>query len=431
MPGTPQKTWSPDFLESKRLITDPIADQVVATIIESGYEEKINEVFYTLVRNSSFTSDSFSSLPDEVSRVVTDYFEETRHLPAWANQALMDKGEEVFSLYGPEISMILNVKSLPLCYACSKGAKVLYMTGRLTERSGSTDPLARRLMETAQMIMNALAPKGMSPEGKGIVTIQKVRLIHASIRYFLLHEKFNPAGWDAIQYGKPINQEDLAGTLMSFGPLVLKGLEQLGINLTDAQIEGYMHSWKVIGYLMGIDEEFLPDTYEEGWNLGVTIMKHQAAASEHGKELTRACINFLKHILPGSIFDDVPEYMVWFFVQDISKAIDLDLAECLGVKGEHEVRSRIVFKLCDLFFIESNRLNEHSATIAVISSLINRKLLQGFLLHYNDHKNVRFFIPPSLQKDWKLHEKWEDQIVLSPTILGKRIVLQRKNSSIT
>ncbi|UII31422.1 DUF2236 domain-containing protein [Fulvivirga ulvae] len=422
--------WSDDFLESKRSETDPVADNVVATIIESGYEEKINEVFTHLVRNSSFNAETFSSLPGEVNKVVTAYFRETSHLPSWLNTTLMRKGEEVFTLYGPEISMILNVKSLPLCYACSKGAKVLFMTGRLTERSGSIDPLARRLMETAQMIMNALSPGGMSPEGNGIVTIQKVRLIHASIRYFLLHEKYNAKGWDTEFYGKPINQEDLAGTLMSFGPLVLQGLKQLGISLTDEQTMGYMHCWKVIGYLMGIDEEFLPDTFEEGWELGVTIMKHQAAESEHGKELTRSCINFLKHILPGTAFDEVPEYMIWYFVQDISKAIDKDLAQILGVHGEHDLRSRIVFKLCNLFIIESNKLDEHSVVIRLISGLINRKLLQGFLLHYNDHKNVRFYIPPSLQKDWKLHEKWEDSIILSPTIFGKRLVIQKKTDSI-
>ncbi|MBL6445635.1 DUF2236 domain-containing protein [Fulvivirga sp. 29W222] len=422
--------WSDDFLESKRSETDPIADQVVATIIESGYEEKINEVFTHLVRNSSFNAKTFSSLPKKVSEVVTSYFEETKNLPSWADASLMRTGEEVFTLYGPEIAMILNVKSLPLCYACSKGAKVLYMTGRLTERSGSIDPLARRLMETAQMIMNALSPGGMSPQGNGIVTIQKVRLIHASIRYFLLHEKYNPKGWDTDYYGKPINQEDLAGTLMSFGPLVIQGLKQLGINLSNKQVSGFMHSWKVIGYLMGVDDEFLPDTFEEGWDLGIAIMKHQAAESDEGKELTKACINFLKHILPGTAFDEVPEYMIWYFVQDISKAIDKDLAQFLGVRGEHDIRSRIVFKLCRLFIIESNRLEEHSDVIALISGMINKKLLQGFLLYYNDHKNVRFYIPPSLQKDWKLHEKWEDMVVITPNIFGKRLVIQKKTDTL-
>ncbi len=38
------------FLTAKRHETDPLADQVVATIIDEGFEERINEIFYTLAR---------------------------------------------------------------------------------------------------------------------------------------------------------------------------------------------------------------------------------------------------------------------------------------------------------------------------------------------------------------------------------------------
>ena len=423
--------WSLEFLESMRQVTDPLADKVVATIIESGYEEKINEAFYSLVRNSGFSPADFAFLPQEVRDAVVSYFENSAALPEWADQDLMKIGEDVFSLHGPEIALILNVKSLPLCYACSKGAQVLYMTGRLTERTGSIDQLARRLMETSQMIINALAPNGMAPGGNGIITIQKVRLIHASIRYFLQHPKFNPQGWDVQHYGLPINQEDMAGTLMSFAPLVLDGLDQLNIKLTPSQKQGYMHAWKVIGYLMGVNEKFLVDTFEEGWDLGVTIMRHQAAESEHGKALTSACIDFLTSILPGNIFDSVPEYMIWYFVQDISKAIDLDLGKALGVENGHHIKNDIVFKICELFFVEVSKADSHSKVIAELTKLINRKLLNGFLHHFNDGKNVRFFIPPSLQDDWKLRDTWNDEYVLSPTILGRRLVIQQKKDSLT
>ncbi|UII19478.1 oxygenase MpaB family protein [Fulvivirga ligni] len=392
-------------LESKRSLTDPIADQVVAQIIESGYEEKINDIFYTLVRTNGFDGEAFSSLPDPISQLLVNYFDETSHLPSWADPVLIAQGEAVFSEYGPEISMILNVKSLPLCYACSNGAEVLYMTGRLTERSGSLNPLARRLMETSQMIMNALAPGGMSPTGNGIITIQKVRLIHASIRYFIQHERYNPKGWNADTLGKPINQEDLAGTLMSFGPLVLKGLQQMNIELSDAKIKGYMHAWKVIGYLMGVEDLFLTDDYAEGWNIGVAIMKHQAKASDHGKELTKACIDFLNSIIPGNLFDEMPEYMIWYFSQDVSEAIGLDIAAALGVREGDQLRDKVMLKLCDLFFRDMGKVGDHSKIIFGISCYLNRKVLQGFLHHFNDNKNVRFSIPPSLQDDWKLNEE--------------------------
>ncbi len=428
-----QKTtskWSAEMLEEKRKHTDPLADQVVTTIIESGYEEKINEVFHTLIKNESFTEDTFKDFPDEVRIPVTDYFNTTKILPDWVDNTQVKKGENLFSIYGPEISMLLNVKSLPLCYACSKGAKVLHLTGRLSDKNGNIDPLARRLMETAQMIVYAMAPGGLAPGGKGIVTMQKVRLIHASIRYFIKHPTLNQAGWDTEEFGEPINQEDMAGTLMSFAALILKGLDQLNIDLSTEEQEAYMHCWRIVGHVMGVDENLIPKNYEEGWELGIAIMKNQAAESTWGTELTTSCINFLKSIIPGNLFDDVPEYMIWYFVQDVSEAIGKDIAPMIGVEKTGGLKSVIILKLMKLIFKGIDETEDHSKVIQKLSGHFNRVMLQGFLKHFNEGKNVNFYIPPSLQKNWKLQEEWENKIILTPSIFGNRITLQKRTDTL-
>jgi hypothetical protein len=207
----------------------------------------------------------FSSLGQPISDLLDNYLDVSGKLPAWADAGLIRRGEELFEQYGPEVFMLLNVSSLPLCYCCGNGAQVLYDTGRLLAHNGKVDPLARRLMETAQMIVNVLSVGGLSEGGNGTITVQKVRLIHASIRYFL---KCGQAGgpWDTNTFGEPINQEDLAGTLMSFGPVILTGLKKLGISLSDDDTKAWMHCWNVTGYILGIDETLLPDTYPQGWD---------------------------------------------------------------------------------------------------------------------------------------------------------------------
>ena len=52
--------------------------------------------------------------------------------------------QKVFAKHGPQISLSLLCKSLPEAYACANGAKVLYATGRMTERNGSLDVFTRR-----------------------------------------------------------------------------------------------------------------------------------------------------------------------------------------------------------------------------------------------------------------------------------------------
>ena len=395
------RSWSDEVMDYKRLQADPLADRVISTILSAGLQHEINKVFATLVENSSFHPSSFAKFPKPVYAAVTEYFEQTSKLPPWANQQKMEAGAKVFSLYGPQIALLLNVKALPMCYSCWRGAYVLHQTGRLSERSGSLHPLARRLMETSQMVMNVLTPGSMAPGGSGIVTIQKVRLIHAAIRYFIKQHAVGK-GWDTATYGEPINQEDLAGTLMSFSALVVKGLHQLNIKLSAAETAGYMHSWRVVGYLLGIHEDLLPDSYKEGWNLGITIVRRQAGASKEGKELTRACINFLQYVVPGNLFDDLPEYFIWYFMQDVSKASGKELAEILGVHTQKSIKGRLLLKVARLFLGELDGLDNHSAFVRRISTHFNREMLKGFMSYYNEGKQNHFYIPPSLQADWKL-----------------------------
>ncbi len=417
------------FLSKKRMQTDPLADEVISKIIDLGLEAQINAVFMTLVRNDGYSKLHFDQFPPEVISLIDHYFEESAKLPSWADQTKIKKGQEVFGVYGPEVFMLLNVKSLPMCYTCAKGAKVLYDTGRLTEHGGQIDPLVRRLMETAQMVVNVLQPGGLSPQSNGIISTQKVRLIHASIRYFLKHPKYNPSGWDMQLLGEPINQEDLAGTLMSFSPVILSGLKQMNISLTDDQIEAYTHCWKVIGHLMGVNEDLLPDTFEEGWTLASRILEHQAAESMEGKALTASCLAFINHMIPGNAFDEVPEYLMWYFFQDVSKASNKNLADMVGISSHESLKDAFVLKITQFLMGDLTRL-EHHQIIEKISQPFNHLLLQGMLKHYNDGKKVRFFIPPSLQKDWKITETWELKSQIGPTVLNHRLALQVKKTTV-
>ena len=396
--------WTDTLLDYKRMQTDPLGDETVAKIIESGYLKHIRDVFTTLTSNSSISEDTFSHLPKGLSVMLHDYFEESAKLPDWVNPSLIEAGEQVFSLYGPEISMLLSVKALPLCYACAKGAHVLAQTGRLSAPNGNINPLAKRLMETSQMVVNVLSPGGMRPKGNGIITVQKVRLIHASIRYFLKHPHApEQAAWNATHYGEPINQEDMAGTLMAFSALMLDGLRQLGVELSEEEKNGYMHIWKVVGHLLGLHDDLLANTFEEGWALGTTILRRQAAPSKDGKILTEACIEFLQYMVPGTLFDDVPEYMLWYFLQDVGKATGHNISDYLGLEETHNLKAKVFIKLTHLFVHEYSELEEHSGLVRAISGVFNRKLLQGFLNIYNEGKNQHFFIPPSLKTNWKLN----------------------------
>lgn len=376
-------TWNSSQFEHYRTLADPLADHTIRLIIEQEGKEAINNLFNLLRDNDDIDHVRFP-------QPVEDYFQRTKQLPEWVDWDKVHLGEKVFTKYGPEISMSLLCKSLPEAYACAKGAKVLYATGRMSEHNGSLSVFTRRLMETAQFVINVCSPGGLTPEGKGVVTAQKVRLIHASIRYYL--RKYN---WDYAN-GQPINQQDMAGTLQSFSTLILQGLDQLNIELSQEEKEGYYHVWHVVGHIIGLKDELNPPNYKDGFELGKAILKDQIAHSQEGVELTKAVSQFMEHTLPGNLFDNVPEAIIRFMAGD-------EIAGILRVRPYSKLQKLIIPRMMGEVFESESEANDLGHFKDKLVEKLNMHLLQSMLLHFNDNKKVRFYIPPSLKGMWNLN----------------------------
>lgn len=364
--------------------TDPLADNTVKNVIDSGSLVEMKNVYKQLRENVDVDQ---HQLPE----VIKNYFDKTKNLPDYVNPEMINVGQQVFAKYGPQISLCLMCKSLPEAYVCANGAKVLYTTGRMTEQSGNLNVFTRRLMETAQFVMNVCSPGGLSNTGSGIVTAQKVRLIHASIRYYI-HQQ----SWDTACYGEPINQLDMAGTLQSFSSLIIEGLGILGIDLSDNEKEGYYHIWHVIGSTMGVEPSLNPPTFKEGYALGKAILDDQKKASKEGEELTKAVIDFMQQIIPGNLFDDAPETIIRYLIGD-------EMSDMLNIPKQEDLIGKMIPKLLGHIFDEMSEMEDRHLFIRKLITHFNHLMLQGMLNHFNDYKQVRFYIPPGLRTNWNLN----------------------------
>jgi ER-bound oxygenase mpaB/B'/Rubber oxygenase, catalytic domain len=201
------------------------------------------------------------------------------------------RGEAVFAEHGPEILMALGCYSLPAAYAANDGVRVLAKTGFL--ESAPT----RRLVETAQMIVDVMRPGGLDPRGPGVRNARKVRLMHAAIRRLIL-----AAGdWDATRLGVPINQEDLAGTLCTFAWLPLDALRRLGAHVRREDRDAYVQTWGQVGRILGIREELIPADAHAAEALTARIQARQVQPelpNPDGRELTRALLAMMDAHIP-------------------------------------------------------------------------------------------------------------------------------------
>jgi len=372
--------WTADFLESKRSHTDELADSTVAKIMARKEVAEVNHLFGMITRDDE-------QLPADAPEELKEYFKQTAILPDWADQDLIDLGQQVYIRHGIWISLLLSNKSLPECYACAKGAEVLHRTARLDEQHGSMDTFSRRIAETALFVVFAMSPGGLSPRGRGLIAAQKVRLIHAVIRYYL-HKQ----NWDAARYDQPINQEDMAGTLMSFSALILEGMEQLGIRLEPVEKEAYIHCWRVIGHVVGLHDDLIPANSADALKLGHSILDHQIAPSAQGATLMKALLEFQDKNVKPLMGSDTNIAMLRLMMGDKIS----DLLEVPGI--EQQKISKLGAKIRRIANVMETL--DHSLVFAMLLQFFTRHMSLFMISRMTRSKIINFYIPGSLRSDW-------------------------------
>ena len=365
--------WNDAQLDAMRQAQDPVADPVVAALFAAGQVNAVNGLMQTLVENDGLP-------PDALPASVSAYLAATAGLPEWADPAKIAAGERVFWRYGPAIIAALTCYALPFCYAGRKGVQVLALTARLTSNP------ERRVIETAQMVVDVMRPGGLGAVGSGIRTAQKVRLMHAAVRLLIAQYP----GWKP-EFNLPINQEDIAGTLLSFSSITLDGLERLGYALSTEEMEGYLHAWKVVGHILGIRPEMLPIDNADAGALAARIAARQFAACEEGQYMTRALVQMLQHVVPGDLFDAVPEVLMRYFLGDRT-------ADLLAVAPGHA--AEILLGPLQLLVHTESTLMRSSSELARLHERFGRALIEGIVLVGRGGKRIPFTVPTELLQAW-------------------------------
>jgi hypothetical protein len=206
--------------------------------------------------------------------------------------------------------LCLFCASLPSSYAAKKGVQVLHLTAQLDTHA------RRRVMETGQFLIDVLTVGSLDDGGTGRRTIQRVRLMHAAVRHLIkARSAQRPDMWHP-DWGTPINQEDLAGTLLSFSYVVADPMRRLGVRVSDEDIEAYLHLWNVVGHLLGLRDEMLARDAADAAALVDTIRRRQFEASQAGQELTCALLQLMDELTPLHQFDDTIPPLVRHLIGD-------------------------------------------------------------------------------------------------------------------
>ena len=337
---------------------DPLADDTIARILGLWPQDAlpgaqalqwqriaaVNKAFATWTDNAAMADwQAPDSVPQDIAEALQDFIRAARDLPPWADPALIGRAERAFMDHGVLSCTLLFCASLPECYIIPDLASVLHATGQLEYNT------EHRIRSTAAMIFPVMMHGGLTrPQGSGVAQVLKVRLIHATIRYLILREEPQPGrahvrnvaplerpaqptiyqvlaalGWNTERDGLPCNQSELAYTLLTFGYVFLRGMRRLGIGLSEADEQAYLHTWNVVGHVLGIEGALMIHTMDQGKDL---LQRMQTEGQAHltppdvRPALAGALMSAMEQVIPWRIARPFPRLMTRYLCDRVNFA---------------------------------------------------------------------------------------------------------------
>jgi hypothetical protein len=222
-----------------------------------------------------------AGVPDP-PRPLREFFRLVERVPDWVDFDLVNAGAAAYRRLGTNAADVMLQLALIGSYRFGGPTDLLVETGGLT---GQTT--LRRLAETQQWAVAISEPDAMRRGGAGFKLTVHVRLMHA-----LVNQQFETNGrWDIERWGLPVNQSDQAATLGLFNGALLLGVRLLGVRVSRAESRAIMHLWKYVGWLMGVDEDWLCDTEMAQHRLNYHHLITQSTVSAAGPPLANAVVD--------------------------------------------------------------------------------------------------------------------------------------------
>lgn len=253
---------------------DSLADEVVKEVyLKIGFKEAdalVSSIFLKVVDN----------VPN-VPECLKQLFLEVETLPIWLDKNKLDIGAAFCRRSGAAALIVLRNYCLMGGYESAAINKPLIFTEALKKGA------AKRMAETIEFWVNVTGENALDRSEQGFKHTIKVRLIHAYTRVMILKMPL----WDSNKWGLPINQWDMVATNLGFSLAFMDGLKKLGFKPSKDEVEGLLHFWKYIGYLLGIPAAYLPDTEEQAIEELYKWTITQPPADDDTKALALALMN--------------------------------------------------------------------------------------------------------------------------------------------
>lgn len=297
--------------------SDPVADRLADWLQARG--EPGRSLFEKALR------EGIASVPESPAE-LQEFFSAAETIPRWVDFEQINRGALAYQRFGLVGLIVLSAWSLLNGYHSSAAVKPLAMTGQLRRNA------QRRLAETARFVSEATQVNGLRPGHSGHEISLRVRLIHSHVRRSCLAS----GSWRTHEWGLPINQADMFGTLLEFSLLMMDGARRLGFELTESEADAILALWRYCGHLSGVDPWLLSQLQSETKTRRVADLIHlvQPGPDEDSVALAEALLEVPGQNAPGKAPSWVARFVTRFH-HGLARALNgPEIADDLGLPDD-------------------------------------------------------------------------------------------------
>ncbi|ROO86668.1 uncharacterized protein DUF2236 [Actinocorallia herbida] len=262
-----------------KYVWDADADPVVAGIIERGETDAVNKLLKKWTKNGQ-------ALPAGLPADLVAFIEKARRLPAWTDQAKLEKAVDFNEKRGLYLGVSYGFVSGMMSTVIPREARAVYYS------KGGAD-MRDRITKTAKLGYDVGSANAFQPDGEMIVTCVKTRLAHAGVRHLLPKSIY----WQkAADEEIPISQADMMVTWHSLPTSVMQNLVKWKVPIEPAESEAFLHSWQLTAHMLGILDEYIPASWDEANAQAAQVLTPILAPTPEGIKLADTLLGLASFI---------------------------------------------------------------------------------------------------------------------------------------
>ncbi|MGW4063102.1 oxygenase MpaB family protein [Amycolatopsis sp. NPDC004747] len=283
-------------------VWDDEIDRLMAGLVDGGGVPAVNTALRSWVDNDD-------PLPAGLPADLTGWLQRVNRLPSWADPAKLRRAADFNRRKDTYLFLLYGLGSGIMSTVIPREARSVYWSAggaNMQDRAAKTFTFGYDLSEAG----------AFEPSGQFVVTANKTRLVHAAVRHLLPQS----AHWRAAADERvPISNGDILVTFHSLGTFVHRKLREWHVPMSAADEEAFLHQWQVAIHLLGVRDEFIPQTWAAADAQSAQVLTPLLAPTPEGKELaadllgltaqidlgvTRGFLNeFVRYVLSDEVGD--------------------------------------------------------------------------------------------------------------------------------